>query len=104
VEKFSDITGDGLIEGLGKELEPTQSQGPTLIQPVSGHWIFQFNYAKPSRVTILVNILFAPPFSSVVELRAEMNEPQIKTLRNWLDRILETMNEEPEDSKNHFRR
>jgi hypothetical protein len=100
VDKFSDITGDGLIEGLGKELEPspTQSQGPTLIQPVNGQWVFQFNYAKPTRVVILVNIVFAPPFSSVVELHAEMNEPQIRTLRNWLDRILDTMNEEPEDS------
>jgi hypothetical protein len=98
VDKY--ITGDGLIEGLGKELEPSpvQSQGPTLIQPVNGHWVFQFNYAKPTRVVILVNILFAPPFSSVVELHAEMNEPQIRTLRNWLDRILDTMNEEPEDS------
>lgn len=99
MDKFSDITAAGLVEGLGKELEPCpgQSQGPMLVQPASGQWIFQYNHAEPTKVVILVNVVFGPPFSSIVELRSEMHESQIKTLTDWLARILRTMHEEPDN-------
>jgi hypothetical protein len=97
VDDFPDSLPDGLIEGVGKELElcPSQSQGSMPIRPASGHWIFQFNHAEPNKVVVLVSVVFAPPYSSIAELRAEMNESQIRTLGDWLGRILKEMHERP---------
>jgi hypothetical protein len=94
VNKFSDNSPDGLIEGVGQELEPcgSSAEGTSPIKPKSGQWSFRFNYEEPRRLHVLVQVSFSSPFAITAELCSEMDEPQVENLRDWLTRILDAMN------------
>jgi len=95
MNKPSDIFIDGLVEGVGQELKPFGSQSPSPLspmQPQDGQWAFRFNYTE-AKVTVFVKVNFGPPFSMSNDLFSEMREPQVESLRNWLDRVLKVMKE-----------
>jgi hypothetical protein len=87
MENHQEMTADGLIEGVGQELEP---YGPPInapIKPQDGQWTFRFNHADARTVLVLVTINFGPPFSMSAELSAEMNKTQVGSLQEWLKHI-----------------
>lgn len=91
---FKPMSPDGLIESVGQELElcNPQGQGPVSIKPNSGQWTLRFNYEKPTKLGMLVDITFVTPFPVAAELCSEMDESQVENLRDWLSRILDAMN------------
>ena len=86
-----DNSADGLSEGVGQQLEPSGSQNNPPLKPQGGQWSFRFNYADPSKVSVLITVNFAIPFSVAVELTSEMNQSQVDNLRGWLARVQAAM-------------
>lgn len=87
----SDISPDGLVEGVGQELTPASGQGSSPLKPQDGQWTFRFNYADPSKVSVFVTINFGPPFSLTADLSSEMNQSQAESLNAWLARVIQAM-------------
>lgn len=85
----SDISPDGLVEGVGQELKPASTQGP--LKPQDGQWTFRFNYADTKKVSVFVTINFGPPFSLTADLSSEMNLLQVESLNGWLARVIQAM-------------
>ena len=91
MDNHSEMTAEGLIEGVGQKLEP---HGPPInapIKPEDGQWTFRFNHAQKRTVQVLVTVNFGPPFSISADLSSEMNESQVHSLQEWLRRVHETM-------------
>ena len=87
----SDISPDGLVEGVGQELTPASAQGSSPLKPQDGQWTFRFNYGDPSKVTVFVTVNFGPPFSLTADLNSEMNQQQVESLSEWLARVQAAM-------------
>jgi hypothetical protein len=87
----SDISPDGLVEGVGQELVPASGQGSSPLKPQDGQWTFRFNYADTSKVSVFVTITFGPPFSLTADLSSEMNQSQVESLNAWLSRVAAAM-------------
>lgn len=85
----SDISPDGLVEGVGQELTPASGQGP--LKPQDGQWTFRYNYADTSKVSVFVTVNFGPPFSLTADLSSEMNLLQVESLSGWLARVQAAM-------------
>lgn len=87
----SDVSPDGLVEGVGQELKPASSQGSSPLKPQDGQWTFRFNYADTSKLSVFVTVNFGPPFSLTADLSSEMNQSQVDSLNNWLARVNQAM-------------
>ena len=87
----SDLSPDGLVEGVGQELAPASGQGSSPLKPQDGQWTFRFNYADPTKVSVFVTINFGPPFSLTADLSSEMNQSQAESLNAWLARVIQAM-------------
>lgn len=97
MNNFSDNSPDGLVEGVGQELQPCgpPPSGASPIQPKGGEWAFRFNYGDPARVFVHVDAVFSSPFPMTAQLCSEMNETEVENLKTWLCRILDVMNGKP---------
>ncbi|HBB94177.1 MAG TPA: hypothetical protein DC054_02190 [Blastocatellia bacterium] len=91
----SDISPDGLVEGVGQELTPAGGAGSSPLKPQDGQWTFRFNYADPSKIAVFVTINFGPPFSLSADMSSEMNLSQVESLNQWLARVLAAMKKKP---------
>ena len=87
----SDLSPDGLVEGVGQELTPAGGQGNSPLKPQDGQWTFRFNYADPTKVSVFVTVNFSPPFSLTADLSSEMNSSQVESLAAWLGRVQKAM-------------
>ncbi len=87
----SDISPDGLVEGVGQELTPASGQGSSPLKPQDGQWTFRYNYADTSKVSVFVTVNFGPPFSLTADLSSEMNLLQVESLSGWLARVQAAM-------------
>lgn len=95
--EFKPMSPDGLVEGVGQELEPCgrPADNTSPIVPKTGQWSFRFNYEKSTKLLMLVDVTFTNPFPMAAELCSEMDESQVENLRDWLSRILDVMNGRP---------
>lgn len=91
MNKFSDASPDGLVEGVGQELEPCTQQSSSPIQPKNGQWVFRFNHSDAKWLHVNVEVVFGSPFPVICQLCSKMDEYQVESLRDWLSRILDVM-------------
>lgn len=95
MNKFSDNSPDGLVEGIGQELEPCGPETGSPLKPKTGQWAFRFNYAEPAKLSVVVDVVFTSPFPVAAQLCSEMNESEVENLKIWLCRVLDVMNGRP---------